>query len=471
MSTTGVSEDIGAAVPVRIVHDLDEVRRRLTRRAGFEGARLSARMAEGVRRVFGDDLSAEQVVDRILAEVRAEGDAAVLSYTAALDGAALTADEIEIPGAAWDAALAGLDPTLRDAMATAADSIEAFHRKQLRTSWLDYSDEGTLGQILRPLERIGIYTPTSTAAYPSTLLMTAIPARVAGVEEIIVCAPPSGGAVSPLVLAAARIAGVDRLFQVGGAQAIGAMAFGTETVPRVDKIHGPGNIFVVLAKRRVFGAVAIDSLAGMTETLLVADSSADPGLIAADMLAQAEHDPMASAILLATDAALAASVVGALGEQLADLPRTAIAAESLAANGLVAVVPDVPTALDLANAYAPEHLCLLLADPWAAVPMVRHAGGVFVGEHSPEVLGDYAAGPSHVMPTGATARFSSPVHVGDFTKVISVVAANRRAVARLGPASATLARAEGLVGHARAIERRLAPSSGEPGIMPTAGDQ
>jgi histidinol dehydrogenase len=442
-----------AAMP-RVIRDVDAARRELTRRRGFEETELSSRMQDGIRRVFGADLTAEQVVDRILSEVRSEGDAAVSRYAAALDGD--TDAQFEVPRSAWQDALAGLEPALRDALRLAAEQIAAFHRKQLRTSWVDYSDEGALGQIVRPLDRVGVYAPGGTAIYPSSLLMTAIPARVAGVQEIVVCSPSGpGGAISPLVLATAEVAGVDRVFRIGGAQAVAAMAFGTASVPHVDKIYGPGNIFVVLAKQRVFGIVAIDQLPGPTETLLVADTSADPELIAADMLAQAEHDPMASAILITTSPGLADAVLEELPRQLATLERAGIAGQSLAANGLVVLVPDVETAIDLANHYAPEHLCLLLRDPWSCVPLVRHAGGIFVGEDSPEALGDYTAGPSHVMPTGGTARFSSPINVAEFTKVISVVAANRAAVRRLGPATSALARAEGLTGHARAIERRL----------------
>ncbi|MEA2594332.1 MAG: histidinol dehydrogenase, partial [Thermomicrobiales bacterium] len=347
------------------------------------------------------------------------------------------------------------DPQLVTALEVAAEQIAAFHRKQLRTSWIDFTPEGALGQIVRPLERIGVYAPGGTAVYPSSVLMAAVPARVAGVSEVFVCSPPTGGQVSPLILAAAKVAGVDRVFQVGGAQAIGAMAYGTASIPHVDKIFGPGNIFVVLAKQRVYGTVAIDQLPGPTETLVVADDSADPAITAADLLAQAEHDVMASAILVTTSEELATEVERELREQVATLERCGIAGASLTANGLIAVVPDVETAIDLANAYAPEHLCLLLRDPWQAVPLVKHAGGIFVGEHSPEALGDYTAGPSHVMPTGGTARFFSPLHLGDFTKVISVAAANRRALDRLGPATIALARAEGLTAHARAIEKRL----------------
>ncbi len=377
-----------------------------------------------------------------------------MRYSAAFDGEAPA--QLEVPRAAWKAALSSLDPEVQDALQLAAEQIATFHRKQLRTSWLDYSDEGALGQVVRPLDRVGVYTPGGTAVYPSSLLMTAVPARVAGVQEIIVCTPGgSNREISPLVLAAAEVAGVDRVFRIGGVQAIAAMAFGTETVPHVDKIYGPGNIFVVLAKRRVFGIVDIDQLPGPTETLLVADESADPELVAADLLAQAEHDPMASAILITSSPMLAHAVLEELPSQLAGLERADIAGQSLAANGLVVLVPDVDTAIDLANAYAPEHLCLLLHDPWSCVPLVRHAGGIFVGEDSPEALGDYTAGPSHVMPTGGTARFSSPINVAEFTKVISITAANHKAMRRLGPATSTLARAEGLTAHARAIERRL----------------
>lgn len=441
----------------RLLTDVAEARRVLSRRRGFEETRLSPRAIDGIRRVFGADLSADEVVTRILDDVRVNGDAAVIRYTQAFDGSTLTT--LEVPESSWDAALAEIDSDVRDALLLSAEQIARFHRKQLRTSWLDFDGEGALGQIIRPLERVGIYTPGGSAVYPSSLLMTAVPAKVAGVNEVVVCSPPGrDGRVSPLILAAAKVAGVDWVFQVGGAQAIAALAFGTESVPHVDKIYGPGNIFVVLAKRRVFGIVAIDQLPGPTETLLVADDSANPSLAAADMLAQAEHDPMASAILLSTSADLASAVSVELRGQLELLERQEIARQSLAANGLIAIVPDVPTALDLANAYAPEHLCLLLHDPWAALPLVKHAGGVFVGEHSPEALGDYTAGPSHVMPTGGTARFSSPIHVGEFTKVTSVAAANQTALRRLGPATIALARAEGLTAHAKAIERRIGTS-------------
>jgi histidinol dehydrogenase len=412
-----------------------------------EGART------GIQRVFGEPLSAAQVVDQIIADVRARGDEAVRHYSRAIDRVEL--DRFDVPKSEWKAAFDSIDPELREAMVTAAQQIRSFHEKQLRTSWIDFGADGALGQIVRPLERIGVYAPGGSAVYPSSLLMTAVPGRVAGVEEIVVASPPGPNGLSPLILAAAHVADVDRVVQIGGAQAIAALAYGTESVPRVDKIFGPGNIFVVLAKRQVFGQVAIDSLPGPTETVVIADASADPRLTAADMLAQAEHDGMASAILITTSERLATLVQTELAIQVAQLERESIARESLATNGLIAVVETVEQAIELSNEYAPEHLCLLLGEPWDAVPLVRHAGGIFVGEASPEALGDYAMGPSHVMPTGGTARFFSPIHVGDFTKVINLAAGNGRALNRLGPAAVALAKAEGLGAHARAIELRL----------------
>ncbi|HEV2529735.1 MAG TPA: histidinol dehydrogenase [Thermomicrobiales bacterium] len=443
----------GARDIVRIVRDVEEARRLLTRRRGFAEPELSPRARETTRRVFGEDLTVDQVVDRILAEVREQGDAAIRRYTEAFEG--VIPHPIEVPRSSWEDAYEALPPELAQALEIAAEQIERFHRKQVRTSWIDWDDEGALGQLVRPIDRIGIYVPGGLAAYPSSLLMTAVPARVAGVREIVICAPPTGGAISPVVLAAAAVAGVDRVFQVGGAQAIAAMAYGTETIPDVDKIYGPGNIFVVTAKRRVSGAVGIEFLPGPTETMVVADAAADPRHVAADLLAQAEHDPMASPILVTTSDLTADRVRKELARQLPQLSREEIAATALRTNGLIAVVPDLETAMDLANGYAPEHLCLLVEQPWDVLPLVRNAGGIFVGENSPEAMADYTLGPSHVMPTGGSARFASPIHVQDFTKVISVAAANQRALNRVGPAAAIFARAEGLDGHALAIERRL----------------
>lgn len=440
-------------VSIKVAYGIDASREAVRRKGGLESLELSEGARAGIQRVFGEPLTAEQVVDRIIADVRARGDQAIRHYSREIDRVEL--DRIEIPKDEWKAAFDSIDPELQNAMMVAAAQIRSFHEKQKRTSWIDFGPEGALGQIVRPLERIGVYAPGGSAVYPSSLLMTAVPGRVAGVEEIIVASPPGPNGISPLILAAAHVADVDRVIQVGGAQAIAALAYGTESVPRVDKLFGPGNIFVVLAKRQVFGQVAIDQLPGPTETVVVADASADPRLTAADMLAQAEHDGMASAILITTSERLATLVQTELAVQLAQLERESIARESLAANGIIAVVETVEQAIELANEYAPEHLCLLLDDPWGAVPLVKHAGGIFVGEGSPEALGDYTAGPSHVMPTGGTARFFSPIHVGDFTKVISLAAANDRALNRLGPPTIALARAEGLGAHARAIEIRL----------------
>lgn len=427
---------------------------RLRRRGEFTQTDLAPAFSARIEEVFGQPLTAREVVDRIVEDVRAEGDAAVARYTLAFDNRVL--DRSEVPRAAWDTAWEEIGPELRRALTVAADRVRRFHERQLRQSWFQPEELGIFGQIVRPLERVGIYTPGGSAALPSSLLMTAIPAKVAGVREVIVSAPPRHqGSVAPITLAAARVAGVDRVFAVGGAQAIAAMAFGTATIPHVDKVLGPGNIFVALAKRRVFGTVDIDQIAGPTETLLIADHTADVELAAADMLAQAEHDEQASAILVTTTAAFASEVVQELERQLPTLERAEIARTSLKSNGVIAVVDTLDQAIVLSNAYAPEHLCLLVERPWDLVPYVENAGGIFIGEQSPEALGDYTAGPSHVMPTGGTARYSSPVTVADFQKVITVVAGNPAAIEALGSATMALARAEGLGGHASAIERRL----------------
>ncbi len=440
--------------PIETVAGFAAASGRLMRRGGFADTSLAPAFAERIEAVFGTRLTTREVVDRIVSDVERDGDAAVARYTKAFDNR--ESDRFEVPKRDWDAAWEGLDDSLREALLVAAGRITAFHENQTRPSWIEPEPLGIFGHIVRPLERIGVYVPGGSAALPSSLMMIVIPAKVAGVREIVVSAPPRHhGGVEPVVLAAARVAGVDRVFAIGGAQAIAAMAFGTETVPHVDKILGPGNIFVTLAKQRVFGAVDIDQLAGPTETMLIADDSADVELIAADMLAQAEHDAQASAILITTSARIAAQVPEEIVRQLAGLERHEIARASLLHNGLVARVAGLDEAVRLANGYAPEHLCLLVSDPWALIPAIENAGGVFLGEGSPEALGDYAAGPSHVMPTGGTARFSSPVNVHDFQKVISIIGANRRAIEELGPVTIRLAEAEGLGGHAASIRRRL----------------
>ena len=397
-------------------------------------------------------LSPELFVERVVRLVRSAGDTALRLIAERLDGA-LPAD-LETGPAEIAAAYQQVDEQLVADLRLAADRIRRFHEHQRRPTWLDV-DEG-LGQIIRPLERVGIYAPLSTAAYPSSVLMAAVPARVAGVDEVVLSMPPRpDGRHRPEMIVAADIAGVDRLFKIGGAQAIAALAYGTESVPKVDKILGPGNIFVVLAKKRVFGDVDIDQLPGPTETLVVADDTAPADEVAADLLAQAEHDPLSSAILITSSERVAAAVPSALEVQLDRLERAEIARKSLERRGGIVVVACVERALELANEYAPEHLCLLVADAWSHLPAIKNAGGVFLGRHSPEAAGDYVAGPSHIMPTGATARFSSPLSVDDFRKVTSVIALSARQLAELGPVAARLARAEGLTAHAAAVERRL----------------
>jgi histidinol dehydrogenase len=424
-----------------------------TLRSGAEEA-LPARVAARLREVFGRDISARDAVEQIIADIRRDGDAAVRDYTARIDGPQLEglfagADEIE-------AAYAHLAPDVRAALHTSAERIRAFHEREPRQSWLNWNIDGeTLGQMLRPIQRVGVYAPGGTAAYPSSLLMTAIPAQVAGVDEILVATPPGPqGRGTPSILAAARVAGLKQVLLVGGAQAIAALAYGTATIPKVDKICGAGNLFVTLAKKHVYGDVGIDGLYGPTETLLIADDSANPALAAADLLAQAEHDPLATALLLTPSPRLAEAVRAELDWQLERLDRKAMIQESLDAHGAIMVVADLDAAVRLANAYASEHLCLLVNDPWSLVGQVRHAGGVFVGETSSEALGDYVIGPSHVMPTRGTARFASPLHVRDFLKVISVFALSDQTAQRLAGPARTLAQAEGLAAHAAAAAAR-----------------
>lgn len=440
---------------IPIYADVALARRTVLRRVPLDEIEAPAALLDANERLFGERLTPDQAVQRILKDVRARGDAALHEWSQKLDG--FSGDTFEVTAAQIDAAVARLDPALLDALKLASGEIERFHQKQARNSWIDFSAEGALGQIVRPLQRVGLYAPGGSAPLPSSLLMAAIPARVAGVEEIIVCSPPqrATGAIADIVLAAAHIAGVQRVFALGGAQAIAAMAYGTESVPQVDKIAGPGNLFVVLAKRAVYGVVGIEALPGPTETLVIADEHADPRLAAADLLAQAEHDLVASAILLTPSRPLAEAVQAEVARQLEQFERAEIAAQALAARGGIVVVADLPMAFDLANAYAPEHLCLLVEQPWQYVGLVRNAGGIFLGERSFEVLGDYVAGPSHIMPTGGTARYASPVNVDDFRKIISLIGLNDAALARIGPAAAALARAEGLTAHEAAVRRRL----------------
>jgi histidinol dehydrogenase len=440
--------------PVRIITGADEGRDFLLRSRELEQGELPESIRQSIRERFGEDLSAMGVVERIIQRVRREGDAGVHHFNHLIDGVDLK--QLKVTEGEFKAAREHVSTDLYRAMQFSRARIAQFHEQQLRTSWINFDADGALGQIIRPLERVGIYTPAGRAPYPSSLLMTAVPAIVAGVPDVIVCVPPGpDGNVAPSILAAAEIAGVSSVYKVGGAQAIAAMAYGTETIPKVDKILGPGNIFVVLAKKRVYGDVDIDQLPGPTETMVLADDSADPALCAADLLAQAEHDPMASAILITTSHELANGVQNEIATQISVLERGDVAGESFDSTGALIVVDSIEEQFDLANLYAPEHLCLLIDDPWSNIDRVHNAGGIFIGENSPEVVGDYTAGPSHVMPTGQTARFSAPVNVEEFIKIISLVGINRRGLERIGPFAATIARAEGLTAHARAVERRL----------------
>ncbi len=404
-----------------------------------------------------------RAVEEILAAVRARGDEALLEYTARFDDFdAPSAPALAIGAAEFGAAERALPPEVRGALEYAAERIERYHAAAAPKSWRMTDEHGSvLGQEVRPLERVGVYIPGGRAAYPSTVLMTAIPARVAGVREIVLATPPGpAGRVEPAVLAAARIAGVTEGWRVGGAQAIGALAYGTATIRRVDKIVGPGNIYVALAKTRVFGEVGIDMVAGPSEVVVVADGAADPDWAAADLLAQAEHDPMARALLITDADALLPRVAAALERRLAALPRREIAAQALAAHGALIRVATLDEAVDLANRLAPEHLELMVEAPAALLPRVRHAGAVFAGGHTPEVVGDYVAGPSHVLPTAGTARFASPLGIEDFVKRSSVIEYSARGLAAAAPHLAALTRVEGLVGHGRAAEARLTKERG-----------
>ncbi|MGE0719732.1 MAG: histidinol dehydrogenase [Alphaproteobacteria bacterium] len=401
------------------------------------------------------DADVDAVVAAIIADVRRDGDAAVIAHTRRLDRFEPTA--LRISDAEIAAASDRCAPETIAALQLAAARIEAFHRAQLPTGIDGVDAAGVrVGMVWRPIAAVGIYVPGGLAAYPSSVLMNAVPAKVAGVERLVMTVPTPDGALNPLVLAAARIAGVDEVYRIGGAQAVAALAYGTRTVAPVDKIVGPGNAYVAAAKRRVFGTVGIDMIAGPSEILVVADGANDPDWIAADLLSQAEHDTAAQAILLTDDAAFADRAVAAVDAALARLPREAIAAESWRRFGAVILLRDLDEAPALVDRLAPEHLELAVADPDALAARIRNAGAVFLGRHTPEAIGDYVAGPNHVLPTARSARFSSGLGVLDFLKRTTFVGCDAASLARIGPAAVTLAEAEGLDAHARSIAIRLA---------------
>ena len=421
----------------------EEVERLLTKKA-FDEVELSPKVRAANQKIFGEDLSAVEIVRRIVADVRKLGDKAVIDYTRKIDG-------VELDNFAVDVAEIDIDSELLASLRVAAENIRRFHAEQLPKSWITYRGENSLlGQAVIPLERVGVYVPGGTAAYPSSVLMNIIPAKVAGVREVIMCTPNA----NKTVLAAAKLAGVDKIFKIGGAQAIAAMAFGTEQIPRVNKIVGPGNIFVTLAKKEVYGHCDIDMLAGPSEILIVADENANPIYAAADLLSQAEHDPLACSILITTSQTLADKVAAQVDEQLKNLPRKEIAAASIERNGLIVVAEDLDEAIDFANFSAPEHLELLVSAPFELLPKIKNAGAIFLGAYSPEPLGDYLAGPNHVLPTGGTAKFYSVLNVETFLKRTSLISYSRRDLLDAANDIIRLAEAEGLHAHADAISLR-----------------
>jgi len=400
-----------------------------------------------------------EIVKTIVQAVRTEGDAALLRYTEQLDRIRLTAGQLRVTDEELQAAYQKVEPTFVEAIRAAADNIRAFHMKQKRNSWMDVQPDGSiLGQIIRPLKRVGVYVPGGKAAYPSSVLMNVIPAQVAGVPEIVMVTPPSTGGeegINPYILVAAAEAGVTELYRVGGAQAIAALAYGTDSIARVDKICGPGNIFVALAKREVYGAVNIDSLAGPSEIAILADDTAQPAYIAADLLSQAEHDEMASAILVTPSRKLGEAVAAEVERQLELLPRRDIARASIDHYGAVVVTESLTEGIELINRLAPEHLEIITEEPMSLAGRIENAGAIFLGPYSSEPVGDYFAGPNHIIPTNGTARFASPVDLDDFIKKSSLIYYSREALLANGEQIMELARREGLEGHARAIAIRL----------------
>lgn len=421
---------------------------------------IPARLQAGIREAFGEDLTPLQAVQRILADVRSRSDAALTDWTYKLDGKRI--ERFRVPGEEIQASLKKISPQVVENFRIAAERVEAFYKLQPASTWFTAQTGPRLGQIYRPIRRVGLYIPGGSAPLPSSVIMSAIPAKVAGVEQVVLVTPPGpNGKIPSVILAAAAVCGVDEVYSLGGAQAIAALAYGTGQLPAVDKVFGPGNLFVTLAKREVFGTVGIDGLAGPTETVVIADDSARPDWVALDLLAQAEHDPLAAAILITPSRSLAEKVSAEVERLLAPnsqepFGRTEIILASLQGASGIVLTRNLEEAFELANGYAPEHLSLSIADPDSWLDKVRCAGGVFLGERSFEVLGDYTAGPSHVMPTGGTARFASPLNVLDFMHIISVVGLNPAEAREIALVSAQLARVEGLDAHVRSAEARAA---------------
>lgn len=428
---------------------------KLLKKPAFDQVDLNPRIREANKKLFGKDLSAAEIVDMIVADVRHDGDAAVIKYTKLIDRTEFTPEEFVVTEAEYQAAYKDADLAVVESLRKAAENVRRYHQEQKPNSWMTYRDKGSiLGQSVIPLDRVGIYVPGGTAAYPSSVIMNAMPAVVAGVKEIIMMVPPKNGKINPYVLIAAKEAGVSKIFKIGGAQAIAAMAFGTETIPRVDKITGPGNIFVTLAKKAVYGHCDIDMLAGPSEILIVADKTADPVYTAADMLSQAEHDMLASSIVITDSPELAEKVAIEAEKQLKVLPREEITRASLDKNGMIIITEDIMQAVELANVSAPEHMEVLTEQPFQLLPYIRHAGAVFLGAYSPEPLGDYFAGPNHVLPTGGTARYYSVLNVETFMKRTSIISYTQEQLNAVSDDIIRLAEAEGLQAHANAVKLR-----------------
>ena len=443
---------------MRIINVKDmglEAVEKLLKKPAFDQVELNPRIREANKKLFGADLTAAEIVDRIVGDVRRDGDEAVIKYTKLIDRTEFTPEEFVVTEAEYETAYQEADPAVVESLRKAAENVRRYHQEQKPNSWMTYRDKGSiLGQSVIPLDRVGIYVPGGTAAYPSSVIMNAMPAVVAGVKEIIMMVPPKNGKINPYVLVAAKEAGVSKIFKIGGAQAIAAMAFGTETIPRVDKITGPGNIFVTLAKKAVYGHCDIDMLAGPSEILIVADKTADPAYTAADMLSQAEHDMLASSIVITDSPELAEKVAVEAEKQLKVLPREEITRASLDRNGMIIITEDIMQAVELANVSAPEHMEVLAEQPFQLLPYIRHAGAVFLGAYSPEPLGDYFAGPNHVLPTGGTARYYSVLNVETFMKRTSIISYTQEQLDAVSDDVIRLAEAEGLQAHANAVKLR-----------------
>ncbi len=431
------------------IYDVETAKKTILRRDLQHLLDYPENLVKSTEKLFGPGFTPNKAVEKILASVRTGGDNAIREWSALLDMTSL--NDLKIPESQLEESYQSIPDSLMRAMKVSVDRIRAFHELQPLPNWETHTLGGKLGQRVTPIKRVGVYVPGGTAPLPSSLLMTVIPAQVAGVEQIVVCTPPNPH-VS--IKAAAFLCGISEVYQVGGAQAVAAMAYGTESIPKVDKIVGAGNLFVTLAKQQVFGIVGLDGLAGPTETMVIADHSANPVWLASDLLAQAEHDILASAILLTPDRSLAESVLRELEKQIQGLSRSEIIQQSMTNRGGIVLTPDLKTAAELADEYGPEHLCLSVEDPSTLAKQINNAGGFFLGDHSFEVLGDYIAGPSHVMPTGGTARFASPLNVMDFVKISSIVALDANTSQSLSPLASEFAKAKSLTAHAASAKYR-----------------